>query len=161
MNTGNRKWRQAAVRCATVCVALAVLLAALPAAWAQSKKKDDDRLDKAWDAVAALNEGLLSDPLEAMLNNMAYQAAVTNVCPGFELDVKAFSKAFTDIQQQAADEQEADFSDDDIRAWNTAMAVKLGVATGLFIAEGKAKPKDFCANAAELKRDKDVPNYWE
>lgn len=161
MNTGTLTWRQAAARCAALCIALAFLLSAVSAAQAQSKKKDDDRLDKAWDAAAALDEGLLSDPLEAMLNNMAYQAAVTNVCQGFELDVKKFSTAFTDIQQQAADEQETDFSDEDIRAWNTAMAVKLGVATGLFIAEGQAKPKDFCANAAELKKDKDVPNYWE
>jgi hypothetical protein len=39
--------------------------------------------------------------------------------------------------------------------------VSLGTAYGLFLAEGTAKKDDCCANAMELKADKQSANLWE
>lgn len=54
----------------------------------------------------------------------------------------------------------ASMTEDEQKQWEAAVLVRFGVSYGLFLAEGNNKPEDFCANAKQLKEDKEAPNYW-
>jgi hypothetical protein len=54
---------------------------------------DDNRLDEAWTDAVGDDENILTEKQFAMLNNLAFQAAVTKVCEGFDLDQSKFAKA--------------------------------------------------------------------
>ena len=59
------------------------------------------------------------------------------------------------------DKAPANVTPEEMAAWETATFFRFGASYGIFLAEGNAKPEGFCANAAELKADKDVPNVWQ
>ncbi len=48
-----------------------------------------------------------------------------------------------------------------MKQWETAVYFRLGASYGLFLAEGNAHVDSFCASAAELKADAEVPNVWQ
>ena len=93
-----------------------------------------------------------------MLNNLAFQAAVTKVCEGFELDQAKFANAITDATTPLPN---PDMSEEDKKIWETAVIMRLGATYGVLLAEGNTRPEQFCASAKELKADPDVPNVWQ
>ena len=91
----------------------------------------------------------------AKLNNLAFQAAATRVCKGFELD----EAKFTDALGEAAVPRDG-LSPEEIAIQQDFVLVEFGMRYGLLIAEGKTANQSFCANADAL-RTSDVPNVWE
>jgi hypothetical protein len=122
-----------------------------------SAKADDDRLDEAWKDGIGDQEPVLTDQQFAKLNNLAFQAAVTKICDGYNLD----DKKFADGMAEATTPADASLSADDQKQWETAVLIRFGTTYGLLLAEGNAKPKDFCASADELKKDTETPNIWQ
>jgi hypothetical protein len=139
------------------CLAVCATLASAGAMAADKPAVDDNRLDEAWKDAVGTQEPILTDKQFATLNNLAYQAAVTNVCDGYKLDNKKFAKAFAD----ATSTPNPNLSNKDAGAWETAVLVRFGTSYGLLLAEGNEHPDSFCANAKDLKSDKDVPNVWQ
>lgn len=135
-------------------VAAVCLLAASPLG---AQDQDDNRLDEAWKDALEEEEPILTPEQFAMLNNLAYQAAVTRVCDGFELDQHKFAEGL----EQAIKPASTSLSEDETRHHANAALIMLGMRYGLLIAEGNAAKDDFCANATELKGDPEVPHYWE
>ncbi len=119
---------------------------------------DDNRLDEAWKDAVGDDENILTEKQFAMLNNLAFQAAVTKVCEGFDLDQSKFAKAITDATTPLPN---PDMSEEDIKVWETAVIMRLGATYGVLLAEGNTRPEQFCASAKELKADPDVPNVWQ
>jgi hypothetical protein len=124
---------------------------------ASAQLADDDRLDNAWADVAVDQEPILTEAQFAKLNNLAFQAAVTKICDGYDLDQQKFAEGLSDATYPAPD----GLSRDEMKQWETAVYFRLGTTYGLFLAEGNAKPDDFCKSAAELKADSTVPNVWQ
>ena len=145
---------------AVICLAAAaVLITGVPASvLAESQADDDNRLDEAWKDAIGDQENILTEKQFAMLNNLAFQAAVTKVCEGFDLDQSKFAKAITDATTPLPN---PDMSEEDIKVWETAVIMRLGATYGVLLAEGNTRPEKFCASAKDLKADKDVPNVWQ
>jgi hypothetical protein len=123
-----------------------------------SAKAEDQQLSEVWKDAIGDQEPILNDEQFAMLNNVAFQAAVTKVCDGFELDHTKFAQA---VSNATSPPPSSDMSADDMKTWETAVVMRIGTMYGVFLAEGNAKPDDFCASAKELKGDPDVPNVWQ
>jgi hypothetical protein len=141
-----------------LAAALVVMFGIAASAWAEGPAVDDDRLDEAWKDAIGDQENILTEKQFAKLNNLAFQAAVTKVCDGYELDQSKFAKAINDATTPLPN---PDMSDEDKKVWETAVIMRLGATYGVLLAEGNAKPDDFCASAKELKADPDVPNVWQ
>jgi hypothetical protein len=120
--------------------------------------QDDNRFDEAWKDAVGDQESILTEKQFALLNNIAFQAAATKICDGFELDQAKFAKAISDATTPLPN---PDMSDDDIKIWETAVIMRLGATYGVLLAEGNAKPEQFCESAKQLKVDPDVPNVWQ
>ncbi|HET7717524.1 MAG TPA: hypothetical protein VFK86_18025 [Bauldia sp.] len=118
---------------------------------------DDLRLDGAWEDLVVDQEPILTDVQFAKLNNLAFQAAVTKICDGYELDQAKFAEGLSDATYPSP---ATVTTPDDMKHWETAVYFRLGASYGIFLAEGNAHPDAFCANAAELKADAEVPNVW-
>ncbi|HEY8277284.1 MAG TPA: hypothetical protein VIG52_09865 [Methyloceanibacter sp.] len=144
---------------ALLCVTAALtLIAGVPASVLAEYQADDNRLDEAWKDAIGDQENILTEQQFAMLNNLAFQAAVTKVCDGFDLDQAKFAKAITDATTPLPN---PDMSEEDIKVWETAVIMRLGATYGVLLAEGNTRPEQFCASAKELKADTDVPNVWQ
>ncbi len=136
-------------------VALAASVGISGMAFAQDQ--DDKRLDEAWKDALEHEEAILTPEQFAMLNNIAYQAAVTRVCEGFSLDQAKFSEAVAEALAPPAE----GLSENEQREHTSAALLLLGTRFGLMLAEGNAD-QDFCANAQEFKASpEDVPHYWQ
>jgi len=118
---------------------------------------DDQRLDEAWKDALEEKEGLLTEKQEAAMNVLAFQSAATRVCDGFEIDPAKFETAFA----AAVDPGSLEVTPEDRLHRDNAILVNFGIAVGLFIAEGKAAPEGFCANAEEARKDTTLPVVWE
>jgi hypothetical protein len=57
---------------------------------------DDLRMDDAWTDLTVDQEPILTDLQFAKLNNLAFQAAVTKICDGYELDQTKFADGVAD-----------------------------------------------------------------
>jgi len=117
---------------------------------------ESGRLSEAWHDAIGDQEPILTDKEFAVLNNLAFQAAVPKVCEGFDLDVPKFSQGIADATQPS----NPSVTEDEHKHWETAVLIRFGVSYGLFLAEGNNKPDAFCASAKELKDDSNTPNYW-
>ncbi|MCP4381209.1 MAG: hypothetical protein GY798_07285 [Hyphomicrobiales bacterium] len=137
--------------------ALAVTVMACGSATVAVAQDDNDRLDDAWADLVIDQEPILSESQFAQLNNLAYQAAVTRICDGYALDQTAFSEGLA----AAMAEQPTEADQDGIREWEAAVLFRIGATYGLFLAEGNARPDGFCASAAALRADAEVPNVWQ
>ena len=144
---------------ALICLAAAsVLIVGVTASVLAEDQADDNRLDEAWKDAVGDDENILTEKQFAMLNNLAFQAAVTKVCEGFDLDQSKFAKAITDATTPLPN---PDMSEEDIKVWETAVIMRLGATYGVLLAEGNTRPEQFCASAKGLKADPDVPNVWQ
>lgn len=138
--------------------AVAGLLVGAFAAGAQAQQAaDNHRLDEAWKAAIEEQEGVLTPQQFATLNALAYQAAVTRLCAGFEIDSVKYGKAVNAIVNSGNDK----LSDERKAERQANILITLGTSHGLFLAEGAAQKDAFCAGAAEAKKDKDVSHAWE
>ncbi len=90
---------------ALICLAAAVVLitGVTASVLAEDQADDDNRLDEAWKDAIGDQENILTEKQFAMLNNLAFQAAVTKVCEGFDLDQSKFAKAITDATTPSAE----------------------------------------------------------
>ena len=131
------------------------LAGALTGSIVDAASADTDRLNEAWKDGIGDQEAILTDKQFAVLNNLAYQAAVPKICDSFILDVPKFAQAIDDVVQFPTTQ----LSVDDMKQWQTAVLIRFGVSYGLFLAEGNNKPDDFCAEAKTLNDDSSVPNY--
>jgi hypothetical protein len=138
--------------------AAAILSLAGPAS-AQDAADDDLRMDGAWEDLSVDQEPILTDLQFAKLNNLAFQAAVTKICDGYDLDQTKFSEGVSDATSPAPEATAT--SADLMKQWETAVYFRLGASYGLFLAEGNAHTDAFCVSAAELKADPEVPNVWK
>lgn len=141
-----------------LAAAAAVVLGLSAAAVADEIHDDDLRMDEAWADLVVDQEPILTDLQFAKLNNLAFQAAVTKICDGYELDQKKFADGVSDATYPAPETASAPA---DMAQWETAVYFRLGASYGLFLAEGNAHSDAFCASAAELKADSEVPNVWQ
>jgi len=140
-----------------LCYALALGLLGLVTAASAAEQEDDFRLDDAWEDAIGDQEPILTEVQFAKLNNLAFQAAASKICSGFALDQDKFSTAIVEAATPAPEglsEAEADH-------WEAAVLIRFGTTYGLLLAEGNQHPQEFCASAAELKADKDIPNVWQ
>ena len=129
------------------------------ASFAAETLPDDDRLDNAWADLSVDQEPILTELQFAKLNNAAFQAAVTKVCDGYELDQTKFAEAVADATTPAPEATATDAKL--MMEWETAVYFRLGASYGLLLAEGNANPDSFCDSAKELKDDPSVPNVWQ
>jgi hypothetical protein len=118
---------------------------------------DDLRLDDAWEDAVGDQENILTEAQFATLNNLAFQAAVPKVCDGYALDDAKFAQAMS----EAAVPPSADLTPEQMKEWETAVLIRFGTTYGLFLAEGNAGKEAFCASAAELRNNTEVPHYWK
>jgi hypothetical protein len=137
-----------------LCLLLAATVATASVA---AEDEPDDRLSEAWKDAVADQEPILTEKQFGLLNNLAFQAAASKVCDGFNLNQDKFSTAMTEAVTPAPEglsEAEADH-------WEAAVLMRFGTSYGLLLAEGNDEPKDFCESAKELKADTEIPNVWE
>ncbi len=137
----------------------AVGLGLAGSAFAADAPEDDLRMDEAWADLSVDQEPILTDAQFAKLNNLAFQAAVTKICDGYQLDQTKFADGVADATSPAP---EATATNADLmKQWETAVYFRLGASYGVFLAEGNAHVDQFCTSAAELKADPEVPNVWQ
>jgi hypothetical protein len=144
---------------ATLAAAAVLAIGFGTASFAAEALPDDDRLDDAWADLSVDQEPILTGPQFAKLNNVAFQAAVTKVCDGYELDQAKFAEAVADATTPAPEATATDAKL--MMEWETAVYFRLGASYGLLLAEGNANADSFCESAAELKADSSVPNVWK
>jgi hypothetical protein len=137
--------------------ALGLLAVAFTVEAQAQQAADDHRLDEAWKAALEDQEGVLTPQQFATINGLAYQAAVTRLCAGFEIDNVKYGKAVNAIVNSGNDK----LSDEHKAERQTNILVTLGTSYGLFLAEGAARKDAFCAGAAEDKKNKDFAHTWE
>jgi len=146
-------------RGALLAAVAAVSLGFAGSAVAAEAMVDDLRRDEVWADLTVDQEPILTDLQFAKLNNLAFQAAVTKICDGYELDQKKFADGVADATYPAP---EATATNADLmKQWETAVYFRLGASYGVFLAEGNAHVDKFCASASELKADPEVPNVWQ
>ncbi|WP_421724147.1 hypothetical protein [Bauldia sp.] len=123
---------------------------------AVSASADDEHLDEVWADAVGNQEPILSDKQFGLLNNLAFQAAATKIC-GYELNHDDFTTAFVDATTPAP----ADMTDEEAEEWKTAVVFRLGTVYGVLLTTGNADADSFCANAAEMRDDPEVPHVWQ
>jgi hypothetical protein len=141
-----------------IAAAAATALSLTGPAFAQDAAEDDLRMDNAWEDLVVDQEPVLTDLQFAKLNNLAFQAAVTKICDGFDLDQAKFAEGVSDATFPSP---ATATTPDEMKQWETAVYFRLGATYGLLLAEGNSHPDEFCASAAELKADPEVPNVWK
>jgi hypothetical protein len=151
MSSAMMKFRPYGLRLAAAAVVTLGLAGAASA--------DDLRMDDAWSDLVLDQEPILTDLQFAKLNNLAFQAAVTKICDGYELDQTKFADGVADATYPAPESTATDA--DLMKQWETAVYFRLGASYGLLLAEGNAHTDKFCVSAAELKADPEVPNVWK
>jgi hypothetical protein len=142
------------------CFKIAPLAAMAVSVFLTSAVAADDaphRLGDAWKSALLGAEPVLTPQQFAKLNNLAYQSAAIRVCDGFEINAAKFNAAIADATAPA----KSDLTDEEFQAHQAFVLIEFGMRYGLFLAEGEADDKSFCANAAELKTKSDIPNIWE
>ena len=122
-----------------------------------AQSQDDDRLDEAWKDAMEETEGVLTPKQYATLNGLAYQAAVTRVCDGYELADQKYAKAVNELVATGID----NLKDEEVIERHSAILFALGTSYGLFLAEGNANKDDFCAGAKEFKETDQSAHLWQ
>jgi hypothetical protein len=145
MRTG---WIFAIVVGLLACVAQANAQGDLP-------KSFISRLDPAWDRLAQSNSKFLSLDEQALLDDLAFAAAVSGGCPGFELDKPKFEDGFKGFKS----DEYMKLSAEEKRRREYRLMVNYGATVALYTAEGLLHPKDAC-KFAETKRDLGPGRFW-
>ncbi len=140
----------------------AAILVGLLACLTQEVRAQDElppalvtRLDPAWQRLAASNAKFLNLDQQALLDDLAFAAAVSGGCPGFQLDREKFEQGFKalgtdDYMKLPADQK---------RRLEYRLMANYGATVALYTAEGLLHPKDAC-KYAERKRDLGPGRFW-
>lgn len=115
-------------------------------------------MDGAWADLVVDQEPILTDEQFAKINNLAYQAAVTKICDGYQLDQVKFAEGVSDATSPAP---AGITTAEEMMQWQTAVFFRFGASYGLFLAEGNAQVNSFCKAADEFKTDTAVKNVWQ
>lgn len=114
-----------------------------------------DQINPAWQRLDILTQSYLNDQQQIKLQQLAFAAAVADICEGFEVDSEKFVAAFQEFdsvkQKEPVNGQ---------GYWYERMLVAYGMATGLFAAEGLLVNEQFCNAASELKASS-TSHYWK
>ena len=143
------------IGCATVLVG--VLACLTPAVHAQGERSPAQvsKLDPAWERLAASNAKFLNKDQQDLLDDLAYAAAVSGGCPGFQLDHDKFKQAFaafkTDDYMKLPPDQK--------RKLEYRLMASFGATVALYWAEGLLHPKEGC-KFAEQKRSLGPGRFW-
>lgn len=135
------------------CLALA-LFAAAPDALAET---DNHRLDDAWKAALMDQEGVITQQQHATINSIAYHSAAARLCDGIDLDTDKVATAMNAIAASA----DAALEDEHSLERLTHIVMTLGVAQGLFLAEGSLKKTEFCADAVSSKSEEGNEHFFK
>jgi hypothetical protein len=127
---------------------------ASPAALAET---DNHRLDDAWKAALMDQEGVITQQQHATINSIAYHAAAARLCDGLDLDTDKVATAMNAIATPA----DAAMEDEHVLERLTHIVMTLGVAKGLFIAEGSLKKTEFCADAMSSKTEEGNEHFFK
>jgi hypothetical protein len=133
-----------------------ILAAALGLAPALPAFADGARLSAAWDAAIAEGD-TLAPAIRADINVIAYHAAVARLCEGFPVDVGKLAAAGDELLTAAV----AGLEGEALLERHTDLLIDLGVAHGLFLAEGSLDLQNFCAEAAAVRDDAEFQSYWQ
>lgn len=117
----------------------------------------DEHLDEVWADAVGGQEPILTDKQFAMLNNLAFQAAVTKVCDGYALDATKFETGVAEAMTPAPTE----LTDEEAEHWRSAVVMRFGTVYGVLLTQGNGNAEAFCESAAELKGDPEVPHVWQ
>ncbi len=142
---------------ATKTLSAAVMAICVFAFSAEANEEKSHRLSSAWSGLVAGAEPVLTPRQTAKVNNLAYQAAVTRICEGFDINEERFMSALAD----ATTMPDAKLSNEALVARHNFLLVDLGMRVGVFIAEGAFNATSFCASAQELKAQSELPHVWE
>jgi hypothetical protein len=113
------------------------------------------RLDPAWDRLGQSNAKFLTLDQQALLDDLAFAAAVSGGCPGFQLDQPKFEQAFSGFKS----DEYMKLSAEDKRRREYRLMVNYGATVALYTAEGLLHPKNACT-FAETKRDAGPGRFW-
>jgi len=113
-----------------------------------------DQINPAWQRLDILTQSYLTDQQQIKLQQLAFAAAVADICDGFEVDREKFVDAFQEFDSVKQKEPV-----DGKGYWYERMLVAYGIATGLFAAEGLLVNEEFCNAAGELKNSS-ADHYW-
>jgi len=115
-----------------------------------------DEITPAWQRLDELTQSYLSDEQQKKVQQLAFAAAVSDICPGFEVDKEKFVDAFKEFNG----EKQKSLPDAEQGQWRDKLLVAYGIATGLFSAEGMLVKEQFCSAAEELKKTS-TDHYWQ
>jgi hypothetical protein len=138
-----------------VVVGLIVCLARVGNAQGDLPKALVSRLDPAWDRLGQSNAKFLSVDQQALLDDLAFAAAVSGGCPGFELDKPKFEDGFKGFKT----DEYMKLSPEEKRRREYRLMANYGATVALYTAEGLLHPKGAC-KFAETKRDLGPGRFW-
>ena len=137
---------------------LAMLLNLLStAAVGQTAPPPHEALDPAWRKAIDLQDGILTSRQQSLLNDIAFAAAVSNLCDGYSLERAKFSAGFKELQH----EDIASMSSEEVDYFQRHLMFNYGVVVGLFMAEGAMDRSGFCQQADEHRNDPEATHFWE
>ena len=143
------------VRSGLYLAMLLVLLSA--AALAQTAPPPHETLDPAWQKAVELQDGVLTPRQHSLLNEIAFAAAVSNLCDGYSLERARFSAGFEELQH----EDMVSMSAEEAEYFQHHLMFNYGVVVGLFMAEGALDRSGFCQQADEHRNDPEITHFWE
>lgn len=137
---------------------LAVLMSMFsPASPAQGTAEPHEILDPGWQQAVELLDGILTPEQQLIFNEIAFAAAVSNLCEGYSLESDKFSADFAQLHHVNA----SVMSDAELEYFRNHLMFSYGVAVGLFMAEGSIDRDGFCRRAGEHRDDPEIPHYWQ
>ena len=113
------------------------------------------KLNPAWERLGANNAKFLNLDQQALLDDLAFAAAVGAGCPGFQVDPEKFEQGFkafkTDDYMKLPPDQK--------RKLEYRLMASFGATVALYWAEGLLHPKEGC-KFAEQKRSLGPGRFW-
>jgi hypothetical protein len=141
--------------CTAIVIGLLVCLAQAASAQGDLPKSFISRLDPAWDRLAQSNAKFLNLDQQALLDDLAFAAAVSGGCPGFQLDKPKFEEGFKSFKT----DDYMKMPPDEKRRREYRLMANYGATVALYTAEGLLHPKGAC-KFAETKRDTGPGRFW-
>jgi hypothetical protein len=137
------------------------LLVGLLACVAQAARAQDElpsltpQLDPVWQRLAANNAKFLSRDQQALLDDMAFAAAVAAGCPGFKVDREKMKQGFLGFRSDDYMKQ----SPEEKRRREYHLMMNFGATVTLYAVEGQMHPKQSC-KLAEERRGGGPGRFW-
>ena len=113
------------------------------------------KLDPAWQRLAANNAKFLTKDQQALLDDLAFAAAVSGGCPGFAIDKQKFEQGFRGFKT----DDYMKLPPDEKRKLEYRLMTNYGATVALYTAEGLLRPKEAC-KFAEEKRSAGPGRFW-